>query len=214
MKAHAVPAVRSPDHLCPLGAIFDNTPAGAFLYEVEEKLGEYASILDLGCAGGQLAVDFHEAGHVAVGLEGSPHARDQGMYNWPKHGGSVLLVADVTQQFWVTDDSNYGLEFDLVTAWEVLEHIAEYDLPNFFANALGQLGANGLFVASVNTLRCDRRGADGKMYELHQTVATEDRWRRELLPKALETTGRVVLDRFPFAHPPRCNAGSFLLGIA
>ena len=41
------------------------------------------------------------------------------------------------------------MQFDVVTAWEVLEHIEEPDVLQLFANIYNALAPNGLFVATV-----------------------------------------------------------------
>lgn len=42
------------------------------------------------------------------------------------------------------------MRFDIITAWDVLEHIPESKVPSVARNIAGHLAADGLFVASVD----------------------------------------------------------------
>jgi cyclopropane fatty-acyl-phospholipid synthase-like methyltransferase len=56
--------------------------------------------------------------------------------------------------------------------WEVLEHIAETDLPQLFTNILNHMEVGGYFVASTTSVPDIQNGVD-----LHQTRWTNEQWR-------------------------------------
>ena len=60
----------------------------------------------------------------------------------------------------------------MITAWEVIEHIHERDLPALFTNISNHLAPGGYFVASTTDVPDVHEGVD-----LHQTKWTNDQWR-------------------------------------
>jgi len=53
-------AYNSPDHIVPVGTKNDNSTDSEYIMEVENFFkNEKINIMDIGCAGGQLAVDFY-----------------------------------------------------------------------------------------------------------------------------------------------------------
>ena len=63
------------------------------------------------------------------------------------------------------------MAFDCITAWEVLEHLAEPDLPGLCDNLHAHLAPAGIFIASV----CPH-GDGPEGVELHQTVRPRAWW--------------------------------------
>jgi hypothetical protein len=61
----------------------------------------------------------------------------------------------------------------LITSWELIEHIAEPDLPQLFLNARNHLEKGGLFIMSVSPNEEYIEGV-----RLHQTVRPMDWWIR------------------------------------
>jgi len=62
-------AVDSLDHKHPYGVINDNNSAFQYIMEVKNYFkNNKISVLDLGCAGGQIIVDHHNLDDFAVGL--------------------------------------------------------------------------------------------------------------------------------------------------
>lgn len=140
-------ALDSPDHLQPNGAIHDNSTDTAFIELVERHFGRPLTTLDIGCAGGLLVHDFLLRGHHALGLEGSDAPKVEQRGEWPKIPHN-LFTCDCSRPFQILFD-DAPASFDVITAWEVLEHIPEERLPTFLVNVRSHLAPDGLFLASI-----------------------------------------------------------------
>src|SRR5690606_24173249 len=57
-------------------------------------------------------------------------------------------TCDCSRPFVVTEDGKL-MRFDLITAWEVLEHVPEERLPALIQNVHVHLAKGGLFIASI-----------------------------------------------------------------
>ena len=144
-------AIDSIDHQVPSGTIRDNTLYPRFVHACERYWGGKGKYLDLGCAGGGVVRNFLEAGHFAAGIEGSNLSLVNRRAEWgriPNH----LFTADITAPFMLRDkDSNQPFLFNMIGAWEVMEHMAEEKHEILFKNIVSHLEPNGIFVASVAT---------------------------------------------------------------
>lgn len=143
-------AYESLDHLYPHGTIRDNTRYPRFVKKCEDLLGrtENLSFLDLGCSGGGMVLEAALRGHFSIGLEGSDCSLKEQRAEW-RLLGNRLQTCDITKPFRLEDEKGELQRFDIITAWEVMEHIAENDLPNLFQNILLHLKSDGYFIASV-----------------------------------------------------------------
>jgi cyclopropane fatty-acyl-phospholipid synthase-like methyltransferase len=199
-------AFDSPDHITPWGTMRDNTTNLEFIDEIHEffKLNNEVdnfNFLDLGCSGGQLVVDFHKRGNLSVGLEGSDYSVKHQRANWPEYHNKILFTCDVTKPYAIYNNDE-KVEFDLITAWEVVEHIHPKDLSNFFSYINDNLKTGGLFLASISTVGDNATGID-----LHQSVFTEAEWYKNF-PQVLKDTNLKVY-KYPFTHKVRWDATSF-----
>ena len=151
-------AIHSRDHTHPHGAANDNSRNKAF----NEKLyklyaGRHINLIDLGCSGGGFVHDCLLAGHTAVGLEGSDFSYLAQRAEWKTIPGN-LFTCDVTKEFELrveTGDGNgnYQIEpfkADVITGWELLEHINEADLKSMFKNCLHHLKPDGRMIFSIS----------------------------------------------------------------
>jgi cyclopropane fatty-acyl-phospholipid synthase-like methyltransferase len=170
-------AADSNDHLYPWGAANDNTSSLPFLRACERIICKRPiHYMDLGCAGGQLVREFIEADHLAVGVDGATAAMRG---NWEANPGNYF-GADISRPFRISCATDF-FWFDIVTAWEVCEHIPEERIPQFCENIREHLDpAHGLFVASIST-RPDV--VNGRPY--HLTVKSEEWWRKTFLNNKL-----------------------------
>ena len=190
-------AVDSNDHLFPWGAANDNTSCLPFLRACERIIKKRPlHYMDLGCAGGQLVREFIDAGHAAIGVDGATAAMRENWSQYPRH----YFGADISRPFRISSATDF-FWFDIITAWEVCEHIPEERVPQFCENIREHLyPANGLFVASVST-RPDV--VDGHAY--HVTVQPEEWWRRTFLMNGLVP----ILSPFRLSEYARTDPSSF-----
>lgn len=174
--AHPV-AVDSPDHLNPWGTARDNSRNPRFnakLYRLFAHLERPLRVLDLGCSGGGFIRDCLNDGCLAVGIEGSDYSLRMHRAEWAVIGNRFLFTADITKPFAVhvrADGAEQPLLFDVITSWDVLEHIAAADLPAVCANLLRHLAPGGICVFSISHSSDVIRGV-----ELHQTIQPREWW--------------------------------------
>lgn len=167
-------AFASPDHTMPWGTKHDNTSHKGFVLAMHRFFGprhNSLSMLDLGCAGGQIVNEFLGIGWFAVGLEGSDYSLKHKRANWKVLANTYLFTCNIAKPFriWVGGKKK---QFQLITAWEVLEHIPAKDLPTLFRNIVLHLDTDGYFIASTTSVPDIRGGVD-----LHQTKMTNKKWR-------------------------------------
>ena len=110
--------------------------------------GKTISILDLGCAGGGMVKTFADDGHVAIGLDGSDYNIKHKRAAWATNPDN-LFTCDCSQPFILHTGDNKPHQFDIITAWEFLEHIYEYRLPTLMMNINNHLKPDGLFIGST-----------------------------------------------------------------
>lgn len=166
-------AIQSDDHKYPRGTKNDNTRHPRFCYRCEKIFNRPLRFLDIGCAGGGLVLDFLLRGHLAIGLEGSDYSLRSQRAEWrliPHH----LFTCDVTKPFrLISRLGGKGVQFDVISAWEVLEHLPEDTLSQFFSNVADHLACDGIFVASVATFE-DKDPQTGAIW--HVTVKPREWW--------------------------------------
>jgi len=111
---------------------------------------EVLAFLDLGCAGGGMVLDAALRGHIATGLEGSDLSLQHQRAEWRLLRNN-LFTCDITKPFRI-ENNGATFQYDVVTMWDVLEHIPEDSLPTLLENIRTHLLDGGLFVASISTL--------------------------------------------------------------
>lgn len=170
---HSV-AYESADHINPRGTLHDNSRGWQFVAACERlkaDSNQTIKFMDLGCSGGGLVLDFILRGHRAIGLEGSDLSKRLLRAEWLVLG-EYLTTCDITKPFGVMDEDTRA-EFDFITAWEVLEHIHEGDLPKMLGNVREHLTHDGLFIGSVATFE-DKHPVTGA--DLHVTIKEKPWW--------------------------------------
>lgn len=166
-------AVDSDDHKFPWGTMNDNTRSPRFVSACETMFAAPIQFMDLGCSGGGLVLDFVLRGHRAIGVEGSDYSRRAQRAEWRLLPGH-LFTADITRPFTIRQrDGGETTRCHVISAWEVLEHLAERDLAPLFQNIARHLRPEGIFVGSVTTVP-DGDPARGAVY--HQTVQPRPWW--------------------------------------
>jgi 2-polyprenyl-3-methyl-5-hydroxy-6-metoxy-1,4-benzoquinol methylase len=202
-------AFDSPDHLHPWGTKQDNSRNRRFNHKLYALYGRNNAplwILDMGCAGGGFVKDCLDEGCIAMGLEGSDFSKRLRRAEWrtiPEN----LFTADVTHPFRIQGEFQDGIhpvQFDFVTCWEMIEHIAEGSLKQVADNVKKHLKPNGLWIMSVATMDDIQEGVN-----LHQTVKPREWWLakfKELGFQHLEQYVRYFNTQF--VRGPKYTAGN------
>lgn len=166
-------AYESPDHLIPKGTKRDNSTNSWFNLKLYRLYGwnAYLRILDMGCSGGGFVKECIDDGHFAIGLEGSDYSKKHRRAEWrtiPEH----LFTCDITGDFDIyTPDTEKRMLFDVVTSWEVIEHIAEKDLPTIAENVKKHMSKDSMWIVSIAPWDDFVNGLN-----LHQCVHPEAWW--------------------------------------
>ncbi|MHC4338300.1 MAG: class I SAM-dependent methyltransferase [Planctomycetota bacterium] len=144
-------ALDSPDHTQPRATKNDNSTNPAFnrcllaLYE-----GRKPSVLDFGCAGGGMVRSLIWGdGCLAIGLEGSDYNLEFQQAEWPMIPEN-LFTCDLGYPFTLHNGDDEPHQFDVVTAWEFVEHIPQGRLPVMIQNMRKHLKKGGLVIGSTN----------------------------------------------------------------
>lgn len=213
VQAEREVAFSSPDHHVPWGTRRDNSRNFRFNQKLnklyEGKKGELR-VLDMGCSGGGFVKDCLDDGCFSVGIEGSDFSRKRRRAEW-RTIPEYLFTADITAPFQVFGQFETGerpLLFDVVTSWEVIEHIAEPDLEKVSSNVARHLDQGGIWIMSVSP---NVEVIDG--VHLHQTVQSRPWW-----TKKFQELGWIHLEEYvdffntQFVRGPKYGApGSFHL---
>ena len=173
-------AFDSPDHLQPHGTVNDNHTNETWVENVLKifKNKENIKVMDLGCAGGKLVKSWLNYTDYAIGLEGSNFSQYHRRHEWPQLDEKNLFTCDVSRAFKVLCNDEPFL-CDIISAWEVFEHIHPDRLKIFLTNIYYHLDRNGLFMGSIHT-RSDIPSGRSHIYEtvldMHQTIMTKEEW--------------------------------------
>lgn len=196
-------AYESIDYLFPYGTKQDNSTNLGFINDVENYFeGKKIKFLDIGCSGGQLNVDFHNRGHLSVGIEGSDYSVIHKRANWPEYHNQILFTCDATKPYEILDENDNQIKFNCISAWEVIEHIAEKDFDQFFTNILNHMDDTSIFVGSVSMMgdyhfTMHHTGEFGEVVEMHPSIFPKDVWVNQILNKYF------VVEDYCFNHKVR-----------
>ena len=164
--------LESPDYLNPAGSIQDNNTHQYFIYELDTFFkGMPYRLMDIGCAGGQFAVDIWHKGapFLGVGIEGGHILGEMseefeekktgtgtitqatGAENWARYKDKCLFHADVSKPFDIqsTTDDELVL-FNAVTAFEFFEHPLPEEIPGIIENIKKHLIPGGCVWGTIN----------------------------------------------------------------
>jgi SAM-dependent methyltransferase len=206
------PNAYGPDYDFPSqGASQNNHSNPVYLGELERITNKTNfSYLDLGCAGGQSVVELHNRGNVSCGIEGSnldkmieeskkrnkPEPRfigdtyqpDTDVHdNWVNYKDICLFKSDITKPFELLNSDNKIQKFDVITAWDVLEHPKPEDIPDLITNIKKHLNDDGVFICLINLVSGSH----------HQCIKPEDWWLKIFDENGFENLG------FDFKASPR-----------
>jgi SAM-dependent methyltransferase len=193
-------ATGSIDHRMPRGTKNDNTRHPRFVRACERHFPKVRlRHMDMGCAGGGLILDFLLRGHEAVGVEGSDFSKKALRATWRLLDERNLFTADITKPFQISysGDEMSGKEWsaNFITAWEVMEHIKEAELPRLFENVRRHLRSDGYFIGSI-ALFDDMD--DGISY--HPTIKPKCWWENKFSQFGLPFTEKHDFDHLDFCR--------------
>jgi 2-polyprenyl-3-methyl-5-hydroxy-6-metoxy-1,4-benzoquinol methylase len=178
-------AFHSPDHIHAFngGAGNDNSIHPGFNAKLAKYFNRPYSLLDFGCAGGGLVKTVIDDGNFAVGLEGSDCCKVNKRREWVTIPDN-LFTCDLTKPFFVYNDEQHFdgkaedcIKFDIITAWEVMEHFLEDQLEMVISNALCHLAEGALWIMSVS------EQPDGGVY--HRCLHNKTWWLRKFGERGL-----------------------------
>jgi len=182
-------ASTSPDHLIPNGTAHDNFTSIEMIRELA-AIFPNLRLLDIGCSSGQFVSDCLAENYLAVGLEGSDYSLIRKRPQWDRLAGINLFTCDVSQPFSIEQNTTQ-IVFNVVTTWDVLEHIPLKDLPQVMSNIHKHLEPNGIFIGTVSV------AADPPW---HQTVMAREKWITDIFSPLF------TISPYPFTHTVRPSA--------
>ena len=152
---------------------------------VDSHVSERARLLDVGCGAGLAAEAFAALGYHVLGIDAAAdpiaaataHAEGAGLTLAYRVATAETLVAE-------------GARFPVVTALEVIEHVAD---PARFLALLGSLLEPGgaLFISTLNrTVRSLAVGKIGAEYIARLLPTGTHEWRRFITPAELDRAAR------------------------
>ena len=196
LKTNYPIAESSNDHISP-----DSTTEGIsrptfFVQNCISVLGQDIKCLDLGSGAAGLVYEYAMSQVLAIGVDGSDFCRVNRIGYWPLLPNN-LFTCDITKPFsFLSRDTQTQIYFDVITMWEVLEHIAESDLPDLFNNISHHLCKHGYFIGSISLV--EYLDCDGNPY--HVTLKPRDWWKAKFIE-----SGLVLLDTHPFNEKFFCR---------
>tara|TARA_R110000824_G_scaffold146823_2_gene315953 strand:+ start:752 stop:1420 length:669 start_codon:yes stop_codon:yes gene_type:complete len=174
-------AFDSPDHIYPWGTKRDNHSDTRFILQSIEfikkiKNKEDIKVMDLGCSGGGLIKEWLSYTDYAIGLEGSDYSIKHQRAEWPELHNKNLFTCDISRPFKISKD-DIPYKCDIITAWEVIEHMNPTRLDLFFDNIWNHLEDGGIFLGSGSDVSDSHEG-----HELHLSPFSKEKWETEIIP--------------------------------
>jgi len=196
-------AYESNDHLNPdstLEGIYRNT---VFVEHCIDVFGKDFNALDLGTGSGGIVFEFIMNGINSLGIDGSDFCKKHKVGYWSLAPNS-FYTCDITKPYTINSlAENAKAEFDLITMWEVLEHIQEDKLDFLLGNIMLHLKSNGYFIGSISFVPYE----DGNGNPYHVTLKPKSWWVKKFGDAGLVwlETGQHSFDvtRFPRGNGPR-----------
>ena len=180
-------ALDSNDHIFPEGIYYDNRVNHKFVEQIENLYRRPIKFLDIGCAGGNLALEFHKRGHLSVGLDGSDVCLNprqdlyeqrgflpQGYSNWQEFHKKVLFTCDLTKPYQI-EENGKPLKFDVISTWDVMEHFHPDSVDLALQMVSNHLEDGGIFLGNVALFSSLGRGHTPEI-EYHQSLFPREWW--------------------------------------
>lgn len=170
-------AVDSPDHLYPHGTRIFGRSNPRFIIKLMNLFPSdyFPSLLDLGCGSGVFVREALDMGIDAYGVEGSDCSKNMRRAAW-RDIPERLCTCDIAEPFRIRPDiptcTSLARCFDVITAWEVVEHIPESGLCGLVANIDQHLKPDGFLIVSTVNGACVLNGG----VDLHQVHWPKSEW--------------------------------------
>jgi len=162
----------SPDYYEPVGAVNDDNSNEKYADELENKLGKKLNYLELGCAGGTFIDLLVSKGHDAYGIDGTDHPLKISRPAWLKYHNERLFTCDLSKPFEITDNPS----FDVVSAWEFMEHIPTDSIDFILSKIYQLLDNDGIVIFGISMAECSH----------HQSVFSQQIWNNNYFSKLYE----------------------------
>ena len=112
------------------------------------KLYKNPKILDLGCGGGGFIRSVLDEGHFAIGIDGFEQYELNKIDGWGKYPNNFSTL-NISKPISVLQDSQKVL-FDIVTAWEVCEHLYEDEIDGFAKNIVANMHQESIAILTIS----------------------------------------------------------------
>jgi len=121
--------------------------------EVCYRLFDSPTFIDLGCAEGGYIKEVIDDGYFGIGVDGFPAFKNRGIEGWGKYPDHFFQLNFAKPM--VVESEGIPLKFDVVTAWEVAEHLFEDEIDTFIKNLANLVKDEGMVLLTVSA-RADR----------------------------------------------------------
>jgi 2-polyprenyl-3-methyl-5-hydroxy-6-metoxy-1,4-benzoquinol methylase len=168
-----------------------------FVKHCIDILGKDIKTLDLGAGPAGLVYEWIFNGVSAIGIDGSDHCKKHNIGFW-NYIEDSLFLADITKNFdlFFKDNNKKNVTFDIITMWEVLEHMPSNGMQKLFENIKKHMDCDGYFIGSISSL--PYYSVSGKPYHL---IVKDKMWWKKLF----EYNGFEILEDHPFQYKMFCR---------
>jgi 2-polyprenyl-6-hydroxyphenyl methylase/3-demethylubiquinone-9 3-methyltransferase len=171
----------------------------------ETNILKNLTVLDIGCGGGLLCEPLARLGATVTGLDASSEAIEVARAHVAQTGLSVHYQVGSAETF-----ARSGKKFDVITALEILEHVADID--SFLIGATRLLKPNGIIILSTlnRTPKSFFLGILAAEYILKWVPRGTHDWRKFIRPSELAShllaVGMKVSDITGMTYDPLNDA--------
>lgn len=160
-------ALDSVDHLEPRGALDQQGHEGIeFFTELKQVYPDIKTVLDLGAGSGWFVNNGVKCGFDAHGVEGTDKVDSEAP--WLVFSDRRLFHADLRYPFYIfypdvyyrqgVGAANFYVLFDLITAWDVMEHLSEDSIDTTMKNITRHLNRGGYLMGTIEFSDKDNEG--------------------------------------------------------
>jgi len=174
----------NPETINPRGSVYDciSISPTNFIKKTKKIFGKNYTHLDLGCGSGSFVYNSRKAGVDSIGVDN--YLDRKKVPYWNSIYKNFYFNADISKDLFLK--KNYqDVKFDLITLWEVFEHIDTDKLPTLIQNICRHMHEKSIIVGSICTVR-DENPLKNAIY--HTTVQPKEWWLKFLDKNGLTPT--------------------------